>query len=73
MYGQFDDSLKQIAHFAGQYYINLNNPLQMISSNFESCIMGAMTSSYWINFNDYYLKMTVDMLAKLTQAYQMKK
>ena len=73
MLGENNDYFRQIAHFAGQYYVNLINPLHNLPKNFESCVMGIVTTNYWVNFNDYFIKMNFDMLAQLTHTYQLKK
>jgi hypothetical protein len=70
---EFQESIRQLAHFAGQYFVNINDPAQSLASNFDSCVMGAMSTNYWINFNDHFLRMTFEMIAKLTHACQFKK
>jgi hypothetical protein len=36
-------------------------------------VIGTVCTNYWIHFDDRVLKMTFDMLSKLTEIYQLKK
>jgi len=47
--------------------------MHCLDINFNACVMGVITTNYWISFNDSFLKMTCNMISKLTHAYQLKK
>ena len=65
--------LREIALWTGQYFVHIDNPLHSIESNFESCIMGIVSTNYWIHFIDDYIKINATLLSMLTHIFQMKK
>jgi len=44
--------IRELALFSGKYFVSVDDPLHAEETNFESCIMGAISTSFWINFID---------------------
>ena len=64
--------LKAMAMFSGQHYITISDPLLTQPHNIDSLIMGITSSSYWLHLQDSFLRMTINCLTMVSQAYQNK-
>jgi len=69
----YQNTIKEIALFCGNYFVALKNPDFFLDYNFESFIFGSISSEYWISFQNDFLNADQTLLSKIIEVFLFKR